>query len=131
MQGRDDRLPADGRIYSRGAAAWPLKRATVVRSLVVFCISIAVVGVASAEPSATPSQIISHIPRQPVQSSAIAKIGYSKRRHILEIEFVNGAVYRYLDVPVVVYRGLMSAESKARFYDSNIRGHYRSVVVRS
>ena len=103
----------------------------MVRSLVVFCISIAVVGVASAEPSATPSQIISHIPRQPVQSSAIAKIGYSKRRHILEIEFVNGAVYRYLDVPVVVYRGLMSAESKARFYDSNIRGHYRSVVVRS
>src|SRR6266481_613274 len=61
LQGRDDRLPADGRIYSRRAAAWPLKRATVVRSLVVFCISIAVVGVASAEPSATPSQIISHI----------------------------------------------------------------------
>ena len=50
---------------------------------------------------------------------------------MLEIEFVNGAVYRYLDVPLAVYRDLMSSESKARFYDSNIRGHYRSVLVRS
>src|SRR5215472_12367144 len=84
----------------------------------------------SAEASPTPSHIISRIPRQPVGSTAIAKVGYSKRRHILEIEFVNGAVYRYLDVEVTVYRDLMSAESKARFYDSNIRKHYRSVLVR-
>ena len=65
-----------------------------------------------------------------MQSSAIAKVGYSKRRHILEIEFVNGAVYRYFDIPLSVHRDLMSAESKARFYDSNIRKHYRSVLVR-
>jgi len=89
-----------------------------------------VVAVASAEPSATPNHIVSHIPREPVQSRAIAKVGYSKRSHILEIEFVNGAVYRYLNVPGTVYRDLMSAESKARFYDSNVREHYRSVLVR-
>ncbi len=83
------------------------------------------------EPSPTPSRIISRIPRQAVESTAIARIGYSKRRHILEIEFVNGAVYRYLDVPVTVYRDLMSAESKAHFYDSNVKGRYRSVLVRS
>src|SRR5436190_9918044 len=83
------------------------------------------------EPSPTPSHIVSRIPRQRVESTAIAKIGYSKRRHILEIEFVNGAVYRYLDVPVTIYRDLMSSESKARFYDSNIKRHYRSVLVRS
>jgi hypothetical protein len=29
-----------------------------------------------------------------------------------------------------VYRDLMSAESKARFYDSNIRKRYRSALVR-
>jgi hypothetical protein len=73
--------------------------------------------------------VVSHIPRQSIQSSAIASVGYSKRRHILEIEFVKGAVYRYLDVPVEVYRDMMSAESKARFYDSNVRKHYRSVLV--
>ena len=103
----------------------------MVRALLVVCISIAVVAVAAAQSSPTPSHIISRIPRQPVNSIAIAKVGYSKRRHVLEIEFVNGAVYRYLDVPVNVYRDLMSAESKARFYDLNIKGHYRSVLIRS
>ena len=102
----------------------------VLQSLLIICISTAFVVVASAEPSPTPGHITSRIPRQSVQSSAIAKIGYSKRRRILEIEFVNGAVYRYTDVPVMVYRELMSAESKARFYDSNIRRHYPSVLVR-
>jgi hypothetical protein len=97
----------------------------------VFYVLTRCVAVASAEPSPTPTRTISHIPRQAVDSSAIAQIGYSKRRHILEIEFVNGAVYRYLDVPVTIYRDLMSSESKARFYDSNIRRHYRSVLIRS
>jgi len=58
-------------------------------------------------------------------------VGYSKRQHILEIEFVNGAIYRYFDVPPAVYRELMSSESKARFYDSNIRRRYRSLPIRS
>jgi hypothetical protein len=99
------------------------------RIVLLFCISAALVAAAWAKPSPTPNHINSRIPRQSVQSSAIAKVGYSKRRHILEIEFVNGAVYRYLDVPPAAYRDLMSAESKARFYDSNIRNHYRSVLV--
>jgi hypothetical protein len=102
----------------------------VLQSLVIICISSALVVVAWAEPSPTSSHIVSHIPREPVQSSAIAKVGYSKRRHILEIEFVNGAIYRYFDIPLSVHRDLMSAESKARFYDSTIRKHYRSVLVR-
>ena len=103
----------------------------MLRISLIFSISTAVVAVARAGPLPTPSHIVSRIQRQPVESTAIAKIGYSKRHHILEIEFVNGAVYRYLDVPVTVYRDLMSSESKARFYDSNIRRHYRSVLIRS
>jgi hypothetical protein len=102
----------------------------VQRRLLIFFISTALVVVAWAEPSPTPNRITSRIPRQSVQSTAIAKVGYSKRRHILEIEFVNGAVYRYFDIPLSVHRDLMSAESKARFYDSKIRKHYRSVLVR-
>jgi len=102
----------------------------VLQSLVIICISSALVVVARAEPSPAPSRIVSHIPREPVQSSAIAKVGYSKRRHILEIEFVNGAVYRYFDIPLSVHHDLRWAESKARFYDSKIRKHYRSVLVR-
>ena len=101
-----------------------------IREYLIICISTALVVVAWADPSPTPNHITSRIPRQSVQSSAISKVGYSKRRHILEIEFVNGAVYRYFDIPLSVHRDLMSAESKARFYDSNIRKHYRSVLVR-
>ena len=97
----------------------------------VFCILIVIVADACADPSPTPSHIVSRIPRQAVQSTAIAKVGYSKRRHILEIEFVNGAVYRYFEVPTSVYRDLMSANSKARYYDFNIKGHFRSVSLRS
>ena len=100
-------------------------------SLAVFVAMLDAIPMAyCAEPSPTPDHIISRIPRQPVQSTAIAKVGYSKRRRILEIEFVNGAVYRYLDVPSAVYRDLMSAVSKARFYDFKIKGHYRSVLIR-
>jgi hypothetical protein len=96
---------------------------------------LAVIGVATSGTclyaSPTPASVVSHIQRQPVESSAIAKIGYSKRRHILEIEFVNSAIYRYVDVSPATYRQLMSAESKARFYDSSIKGHYRSIRIRA
>jgi hypothetical protein len=100
--------------------------------VVLAAIASAAVPGLSADPTKLDdsAKIVSHIPRQPVQSTAIASVGYSKRRHILEIEFVNGAVYRYFDIPLSVHRDLMSAESKARFYDSKIRKHYRSVLVR-
>ena len=97
---------------------------------VCFAIVVAVPTTLCAEPSPTPNHVISHIPRQPVQSTAIAKVGYSKHRHILEIEFVNGAIYRYFEVPSAAYRDLMSADSKARYYDFNIKGRYRSVSIR-
>ena len=84
-----------------------------------------------AEPSGSDSNaIVSHIPRERVKSSGLASVGYSKRRHILEIEFNNGAVYRYVDVPPSMYRDLTSAESKTRYYVHNIRRNYRYVRVR-
>jgi len=74
--------------------------------------------------------VISHIPRDSVVSKGIASVGYSKRRHILEIQFTNGAIYRYLQVSPAVYRDLMAADSKTRYYDANIKGNYPSVRVR-
>ena len=89
------------------------------------------VRIAFGNPTETDSAAItSHIPRERVQSRVIVELGYSKRRHLLEIEFANGAIYRYLDVPPSVYRDLISADSKARYYDSNIKRNYRSVRVR-
>jgi hypothetical protein len=76
------------------------------------------------------AEIVSHIRRVPVQSTALAAVGYSKRLRALEIEFRNGAIYRYLDVAPDLYEALLDARSKARFYDDNIRRKYRSLHVR-
>jgi KTSC domain len=76
------------------------------------------------------AEVTSHIPRQHVESSALLSVGFSKRRHILEIEFINGAIYRYLDVPPSVYRDLLSADSKAHYYDLNIKRNYQSIRVK-
>jgi KTSC domain len=81
--------------------------------------------------AAEPARIASHIRREPIVSRALAAAGYSKRLHILEIEFCNGAIYRYLDVPGDVYRDFLSADSKTQFYDWNIKGHYRSFRLRA
>jgi hypothetical protein len=87
--------------------------------------------VAGDPPKASDSTgIISHIKREPVQSTALASVGYSKRLRALEIEFRNGAIYRYLDIPPAIYHDLMNAPSKARFYDENIRRKFRSVHVK-
>ena len=104
-----------------------------MRAQLIVLLIFLVVFVAKAEEnlrSDARNPVISHIPRESVSSSVISSVGYSKRQHILEIEFANGAVYRYLEVPPSVFHELMSAESKARFYVSNIKGNYPSVRVR-
>jgi hypothetical protein len=81
--------------------------------------------------AATTNQAItSHIHHVQVTSSAIARVGYSKRQHALEVEFRNGAFYRYLDVPIQNYRELMAAPSKASYYDANIRHRFHSIQVK-
>ena len=93
--------------------------------LVVLAIS---TGHCPATDSADP---LPRIRRKPVLSTALAAAGYNQRQHMLEIEFCNGAVYRYLEVPRSIYRKLLSAESKARYYDSNIKRKYRSLRLRA
>lgn len=64
--------------------------------------------------------------RQYVSSSNIASIGYDSTNQILEVEFLNGSIYQYYDVPESLYDGLMSADSHGRFFDRNIKkGGYR------
>ena len=81
----------------------------------------------TAEPG---DDVVSNIARLPVDSSALLSVGYSKDQHILEVEFrKEGLIYRYLDVPENIFHELLDAPSKANYYNSNIRGHYRSVHV--
>jgi len=100
--------------------------------IAVLCVALVAIVQAEDENirSSARNPVISHIPRDSVNSRAITSLGYSKRRHILEIEFGNGAVYRYLQVSPAVYRDLMTSDSKTRYYDTNIKGNYPSVRVR-
>jgi hypothetical protein len=63
--------------------------------------------------------------RQPVSSSNIASIGYDADSQTLEIEFLNGGVYQYFDVPTYVHEELMNASSHGQYLAQNIKGIYR------
>ena len=65
--------------------------------------------------------IVSRIPRENVESSALISIGYSRRLRALEIEFHDGSIYRYYRVPVNVYLELQASESRAVYYNGRIR----------
>ena len=81
--------------------------------------------------AASEEGVVSRINRQPVVSSNVASIGYSRRLHALEVEFTRGAIYRFLDVPRAAYRELMASDSKGHFIAERLRGRYRFVRVRS
>ncbi len=63
--------------------------------------------------------------RQAVTSSNIASIGYDADSQTLEIEFLNGGVYQYFDVPQYVHEELMNASSLGQYLAQNIKGNYR------
>lgn len=63
--------------------------------------------------------------RTAVSSSNIASIGYDLQSATLEIEFLNGSIYQYFDIPENVYQELMQAGSIGSYLNSYIKGNYR------
>lgn len=63
-------------------------------------------------------------PRQPVESSSLASIGYDLSTRTLEVEFRKGGIYRYFGVPATVRQSLMEAASKGRFFLAEIRNRF-------
>ncbi len=68
--------------------------------------------------------------RQRVTSSNIASIGYDISSLTLEVEFLNGLVYQYSNVPSNVYTNLMSSSSHGSYLDANIKGRYNYRQIR-
>ena len=60
--------------------------------------------------------------RLAVSSRAISSIGYQSGT--LEIEFVDGDVYRYFLVPRVLFIEFLQAESKGAFFNERIRDRF-------
>lgn len=65
--------------------------------------------------------------RKLVSSSNIESVGYENGT--LEIAFIDGGIYQYLNVPEGVYSGLMAASSKGRYLHDYIKDHYRTIRV--
>jgi ligand-binding sensor domain-containing protein len=65
--------------------------------------------------------------RDPVSSDTLASVGYEDG--LLELEFTNGRVYQYFDVPERVYQSLMAADSHGTFFNESIKGVYRYARV--
>lgn len=63
--------------------------------------------------------------RQPVSSSNLYSVGYDSETSTLEIEFRDGSVYQYFNVPARVYEALMSAGSHGQYFHRNIRDVYQ------
>ena len=61
--------------------------------------------------------------RQPVSSSNIRSVGWIKTK-IMEVEFNNGGVYRYYNVPQEVYQALISASSVGGYLHRHIKPNY-------
>lgn len=68
--------------------------------------------------------------RKAVESSTMRSVGYETDDQVLEIEFDSGAVYQYSGVPANVYRRLLQAESKGRYFNDEIREIYSYVQVK-
>jgi hypothetical protein len=67
--------------------------------------------------------------RERVESTTIKSVGYQADGKTLEIEFQSGMVYRYGDVPLEVYEGLLQADSKGRYFNGEIRDCYECARV--
>ncbi|HEU4325890.1 MAG TPA: KTSC domain-containing protein [Roseiflexaceae bacterium] len=62
--------------------------------------------------------------RQPVDSRGLREVGYDPQRRELEVQFRDRKVYRYSEVPEEVYRALLAADSKGRYFNEQIKERY-------
>jgi lysyl-tRNA synthetase class 2 len=59
-----------------------------------------------------------------LDSSVLAAATYAPDG-ILELEFRTRTVYRYFAVPPAVFQDLIAAPSKGKYFNRNIRNHFR------
>lgn len=60
----------------------------------------------------------------PIESTAIARVGYDSRKRTLRLEYRNGRIYDYFDVPPEVHKELLSADSAGEFVNLEIKPNY-------
>jgi hypothetical protein len=63
-------------------------------------------------------------------SSTVKRIKCMPPEQILEVEFTNGSIYHYMDVPVAVMVKSQQAEKIGQFVAHEIKGKYLYVKVK-
>ncbi len=76
---------------------------------------------------------------QEVESSNVHSVGYDYLKGILYIRYwkdsttrrsqVSGNIYKYFDVPFLVYHHMINARSKGKFMWAQIRDQYRYKMI--
>jgi hypothetical protein len=66
----------------------------------------------------------------PIESSVMTAIEYDEAAAELDITFTGGKIYRYRNVPVEIYAGLLDADSKGRFFNETIKEAFAFAEVK-
>lgn len=67
--------------------------------------------------------------RRPVTSSSIVSVGYDDATQQLEVEFANGGIYQYADVPASAHAALVAAQSIGKHFAKHIRPTFSHTQV--
>jgi len=59
--------------------------------------------------------------RTPVKSSQISSVGYDPEKQKLEVEFKNGSVYEYDNVPQSTYNAFIGSPSVGEYFNRNLK----------
>lgn len=69
--------------------------------------------------------------RTPVNSSHVKSVGHDFERSILEVEFNNGAIHQYHNVPQSTYAQIVSSSSVGKTFHDTIRSKpFRSTQIK-
>jgi hypothetical protein len=67
--------------------------------------------------------------RRLVTSASLKSVGYDVASETLELEYVNGSVYQYYEVPQPTYAGLLAAESIGNYVNTEIKPYFAFAEV--
>ena len=62
--------------------------------------------------------------RELVPSSTVLSVGYDLPSETLEVEFQNGGLYQYYNVPEAIYQQFMASDSKGKFLHMYIKNSF-------
>ena len=70
------------------------------------------------------------VQRIELNSTVLKAATYQEQLALLELEFRDGAVYQYCDVPAQTYQELLLTESKGAYFHFHIRNRFAYYKVR-